>query len=110
MSNEDNAVGLRLEKYMLSQGLRQIEMARVLGVEYGYLNQIVRGRKRISSTVIFRLAELYPDLNLNWLLRGTGAMLLEAAVVLEILAPPSLPDRVADLERRVNALENNRVG
>ena len=90
---------------MAAERLRQKEVAAATGLQAGYLNQIIRGRKRISAGVLLALASNYPRLNMNWLLRGSGTML-------EAETPPtggttSVLDRLKALEMRVQALENS---
>ena len=73
---EEQQLGHRLEEFLTVHDLKQVALAQIVGVEQGYLNQIVRGHKRISSTVIFGISKRFTDLNLNWLIRGTGDMFL----------------------------------
>jgi transcriptional regulator with XRE-family HTH domain len=116
---DEQLLGLRLEEFLTVHDLKQVALAQIVGVEQGYLNQIVRGHKRISSTVIFGISKRFTDLNLNWLIRGVGDMLLvEAdhpapAEVSRVDEAPAvylarrsgiledMQDRIADLEATV---------
>ena len=54
--------------------MTQTALGQLIGVKQGYINQIFRGHKRISSTAIFAIAKRFTNLNLHWLLRGEGVM------------------------------------
>lgn len=49
-------------------GRRQNVMAQRLGISQATLSQIIRGRRKITADVIFKLAEKGCDI--NWLLTG----------------------------------------
>jgi len=101
----DQELAQRLEQWMASERLRQKEVAAATGLQAGYLNQIIRGRKRISAGVLLALASNYPRLNINWLLRGSGTMLVENVREQVLVSAISVQDRLEALERRVQALE-----
>lgn len=75
MTNEQR-LGERLKELIDVVGITQTALAQKLGLTQGYMNQVFVGKKRISATIIFEIAIGFTDLNLNWLIRGTGDMFL----------------------------------
>jgi transcriptional regulator with XRE-family HTH domain len=71
---EDQALGQRLQTLIDEVGMSQTALAQLIGLKQGYINQIFRGHKRISSTAIFAIAKRFENLNIRWLLLGSGTM------------------------------------
>lgn len=115
MESENVEIGQRIAEFLRVFDITQTALAQILGIHQGYLNQIITGKKRISATVIFGMSKSYTDLDLNWLIRGTGSMFLMPNSI--ISAPgevkeggekyATLADQVADLDRRLTALEGH---
>lgn len=70
-----NSVRDRLVEYLRSKGLTQYEFTRRMGVSQSYVATI---RKSISLDKLRRIGEEFPDLNRDWLLYGSGEMLLSS--------------------------------
>ena len=52
------------------------KFASVLGIRQTTLNDQINGKGKISAAVIISLLSTHPDISAEWLLRGTGSMLL----------------------------------
>ena len=52
------------------------KFAAALGLRQSTLNDQINGKGKISATVIIALLSAHPDISAEWLLRGTGSMLL----------------------------------
>jgi transcriptional regulator with XRE-family HTH domain len=74
--DEQIELGNRIKEFLNLENLTQTALSEIVGVKQGYLNQVVKGHKRISATVIFGIAKRFKNLNLNWLIRGHGDMFL----------------------------------
>jgi len=121
-------LGARLKSLLDDLGLTQMSMAEQVGVHQGYFNQIIKGRKRISATVIFSIAKRHKNVNLRWLLTGEGSMygletiyehpppelpagdhppdqVQEPAVKIQYLNKCDLQSRIEDQERRIIEIE-----
>lgn len=61
----------RLKMFVSSLGLGRNKFETLLGLSNGYISS---KSSAISSDVIEKIAFAYPDLNLEWLLRGKGDM------------------------------------
>lgn len=72
MENEYGNVRERLVKYLAFKGITQMEFQKTIGASSGYVRNIVN---TIGAKFQFRIGQAYPDLNLNWLLTGSGNML-----------------------------------
>lgn len=52
------------------------KFAAALGIRQTTLNDQINGKGKISAAVIIALLSAHPDISAEWLLRGTGSMLL----------------------------------
>lgn len=73
MKDDDNIKG-RLQTFLRSQGVRNAEFCRMLGVSPAYINAM---RKSLPEDKVVRICELFPNLNRDWLMYGEGEMLVE---------------------------------
>lgn len=67
--------GKRLKKFRKYFSLNQVALSRILDTTQPYLSHIERGEKGISSNLLTKIAEVYPEVNTVWLLTGNGSML-----------------------------------
>ncbi len=68
----------RLIAYLKSQGVSQRAFEQQIGVSNGYVNNI---RVSIQPEKIQRIAKCYPNLNIDWLLLGSGTMIKDIECV-----------------------------
>lgn len=68
--------GQRLKEFRVYEGKTQKEFADIIKVEQPHLSQVEQGKRNISSTMLEDIAKCYKHLNLDWLVRGRGAMFL----------------------------------
>lgn len=54
--------------------LKQVDFARELGMTQANVSQIENGECLPSGDLFIRMANRYPKLNFNWLIRGEGDM------------------------------------
>ena len=125
---ENKLIGLRLQSFIDDLGETQRAVSKHLMVEQGYFNQIIKGHKKISSTIILRLAKRFTNLNLRWLLTGEGSMygletiyeqpppelpagdqppdqVQEPGIEIQYLNKQGVQGRIEDHERRLQDLE-----
>lgn len=75
--NQDlSTVKGRLLAFIAHKGISQVEFTAMLGVSPAYIAAM---RKSLSHDKLLRLNTIFPDLNRDWLLYGTGEMLLPSA-------------------------------
>ncbi len=53
----------------------QAELTAQLDLSKGYVSQIVTGKREPSEQIVRRFANLYPEINVAWLLTGEGEMI-----------------------------------
>ncbi len=68
------AFGRRLESYIKSRNISQDELAIQCDLSRQTINNIVNGKTNATSEVLAKMASIYYDLNLNWLITGKGSM------------------------------------
>lgn len=124
------SIGSRLKEYIRLKKLKQNAVAQIVDLTPGFISQVVNGEEAITSKVIAGLVKNFADLNIDWLLRGAGEMLLEKKEAVLLPAPgvltgvmeaeapgyervkrmavEELPGIIAALERRVEELEKWR--
>lgn len=64
----------RIIQIMQTEGLSKSEFAEKIGVAVSLLSHILGGRNRPSLEVVMRINKAFPDINLQWLMYGTGEM------------------------------------
>lgn len=73
----DPLPGERLEAFVTYTNKSELQFAKYLGYSSATtIYEAEKGQRRISPDLRARLKEKFPELNLSWLLKGTGTMLL----------------------------------
>ena len=67
---------LRLKKWMDLEGLKSSELADNINVNRATISHILSGRNKPSINFLQKLLNVYPNLNVNWLITGIGYMQL----------------------------------
>lgn len=62
----------RLEAYLKYRDIKKSYFEKEIGASNGYINSI---KKSIGQEYLDQISNLYPDLNITWLLTGKGGML-----------------------------------
>ena len=68
----ENTVQARLKAYLSEKRISQSDFGRSIGVSAAYVGSIRRG---IDPEKLRAMSKAYPDLNLDWLVYGTGDMI-----------------------------------
>lgn len=69
----------RIQEYLDYKGIKVTQFEVSIGASSGYW----RKTKSISANIVADIAGIYSDLNLEWLFRGTGSMLIQDNIILE---------------------------
>ena len=64
----------RLEQFLAAENITQSQFADTLGVASSSISHLLGGRNKPSYDFIESLARCYPELNLEWLITGSGCM------------------------------------
>lgn len=104
----ESTVKERLIRYLKYKRITQREFARSVGLSDGYVNAI---RQSIQPDTTNKIAMQYPDLNLGWLLTGTGAMIhsddtpLDRVYNVPLLPLNAIGGRLTDFVQSINQYE-----
>ncbi len=71
-----NNLHTRFDEVLKILGIRPIDLSRQLGTEPNKLYNIINGRTRPSVQTLEAMGRLYPQINFNYLINGTGPVLL----------------------------------
>ena len=67
----DNTLRIRLKKFLKSERISNSEFAEICNVSKAYVTSV---KQNISFEILQKILKINENLNLNWLLFGTGAM------------------------------------
>lgn len=71
---EITSMNSRLQQFLSAENLTQSQLADRLGVAKASISHILAGRNKPGFDFIESLAQQFPELNLDWLIMGTGKM------------------------------------
>lgn len=71
----ESAINERFKMLMDRKGLKQKQLAEMLGCTPSNVNDIVKARRGVTGDMLQELCVLFPDLDADWLLKGEGTML-----------------------------------
>ena len=72
-------------------GMSQADLARAINTSSGNLSTILNGHdKGVSATIIVGISKIERDINMNWVLKGTGEMFMS-----------KISDRESELESQL---------
>lgn len=99
-----NNVKSRLIEFLKFKSISQKAFAQSVGVSAGFVNAI---RVSIQPKTLEKISNVYPDLNITWLLTGLGPMLLDGAPPAQV---SSVNSAVAMHGNAINTITNESAG
>lgn len=112
----NNGLIERLEQLMEYKSLNQRSLSKEIGFSYSTLNKYCNKKSNtIDFELIYRLASNFSDIDTNWLIQGTGEMLLTSeqptdsnendrlSKLIDTIAFQQ--DTINNLQARINELE-----
>lgn len=112
----NNGLIERLEQLMEYKSLNQRSLSKEIGFSYSTLNKYCNKKSNtIDFELIYRLASNFSDIDTNWLIQGTGEMLLTSeqqtasnesdrlSKLIDTIAFQQ--DTIKNLQARINELE-----
>lgn len=90
----------RLIEFLKFKSISQKAFAQSVGVSAGFVNAI---RVSIQPKTLEKISNVYPNLNITWLLTGVGPMLLD-------VAPPAQVSSVNSAVAMHNTITNESAG
>lgn len=64
----------RFKEVIASFEYTQVAVAELLGYSQEYISQLTTGKRELSGRVLQNIAKKLPGVNMEWLIRGEGAM------------------------------------
>lgn len=106
----ENTVRDRLMAYLDKKRISYSEFGRQLGVSSAYVHSI---RQSIPPDKLKQIGELYPDLNIGWLIYGEGDMIVSAdnGAAVNIGTDPAISkalDEIAE-QRKLTAKSQEQI-
>lgn len=101
----ENTIKERLILFCKKINISRSALARSIGVSATYVGSI---RKSIAPDKLQRIAEVYPDLNIDWLITGQGEMLREVKQN-DNVQPALSGDMLAYLREKDNEIRELRA-
>lgn len=91
----------RFKEYLDSKGIKNAQAERDCGLSNGLIKSAVSAGSALGSDKLEKILKTYPDLSAEWLLRGTGHMLVTDGVDTEqlfrSLNMPSNSDKIIEV-------------
>ena len=117
---EISAINQRIYEVIQFLGLTPTAFADEIGIQRSGLSHILKGRNRPSLDVVQKIVARYPDINLAWLVNGTGNLSLstpsvinlrqktveEPKKILEEKSDKSLKNTLFDIQQTEDSTEN----
>jgi transcriptional regulator with XRE-family HTH domain len=66
----------RFSQLIEALNISQVVMAELIGYSQEYVSQIASGKRNLTRPVLQNIANKLPNVNLEWLIRGNGDMML----------------------------------
>jgi|TARA_B100000780_G_scaffold72072_1_gene48256 transcriptional regulator with XRE-family HTH domain len=71
----------RFQKWMDLKNLNASKLASNIKINRATISHILSGRNKPSIDILSKMIDVYPDLNLNWLISGLGYMSNEDKII-----------------------------
>lgn len=71
---------VRLEEIIFTKRMQRKSFATQVGITVGYVNALLSQSKPLTKRIIDGIAEIWPDVNIDWLIHGTGDMIRQEGV------------------------------
>lgn len=103
---EISAINQRIYEVIQFLGLTPTAFADEIGIQRSGLSHILKGRNRPSLDVVQKIVARYPDINLAWLVNGTGNLSLSTPSVINLRQKTSEEPKKTLEENRGKSLKN----
>ncbi len=70
----------RIETLIKEKGLSSVKFAEAIGVQPSSISHVLSGRSKPSFDFMEKISSKFPDVNMNWLISGTGEMYKDGSV------------------------------
>lgn len=109
----------RLRIYIEHKGISYNSFDKSIGASNGYIGKQLKNNASIGSDIIEKISETYKDLNIEWLITGSGDMIVDSKMT-QLHEPEIIYNkaqticklcqekdkRIADLQNQIQTLTN----
>ena len=92
---------LRFKAYLDAKGIKNAQAERDCGLSNGLIASAIHKNAALGSDKLEQILIAYPDLSAEWLLRGTGHMLISEGInheqIFKALNMPSNSDKIIEI-------------
>jgi len=102
----------RIKKFMEYKGISAAELADSIGVQRSNVTHVLKARNKPSFQFIEKMLQIYPDLNAQWLILGTGNMVdtpTKSKTLFDQLTEPVNPSQPAQIPEKLEILEQKEA-
>ena len=86
----------RFSQLIEALNISQVVLAELIGYSQEYVSQIASGKRTLTRGVLQNIANKLPNVNLEWLIRGNGEMMLVESYQIQEGEPRTLEDLEAE--------------
>lgn len=90
----------RIYLLLEAKGHTAYKVSKDIGISNGYLSKTKKNEGNVSSNILEKIVNYYPDVNTRWLLTGKGEMLLSDTKTLTTSSETTLASLELDLKRK----------
>ena len=84
----------RLRNVIKGLGISQAEFGRNTGIQSGHLSQLLKTTKTLSSDILMKICNVFPQVNINYLLYGQGEPTTSPKTLSELLVMTIIPQNI----------------
>ena len=102
----------RLKAVIAYSGLNDSSFAKKIGVQQMTLWRQINGARKISLETIMAVANAFPEIDANWLLRGIGSMLADNDAqekrldnLIDVISMQQ--ETIKNLQEKIKSLQNS---
>lgn len=95
----------RISQVFKHLNLSQAEFERLSGLGNGALTGLIKSDKNVYSNTLTKVSNAFPDLNMNWLLTGSGDMMLSGELVRDSKTPTKSTNNLQLHEKKENNMD-----
>lgn len=112
MPASKETIAAELQNYFKTLGLRQREVAESVGISKSHASNLLSGRDKFGFITAHKFADVFPDLNIGFLVSGEGSLLNTGAPRIEHMKvsseSPSAKEEIAELREQLRKVQEEK--
>ncbi len=102
----------RVKAIIAYSGLNDSAFAKKVGIQQMTLWRQINGERKVSLETVMAIAEVFPEIDANWLLRGSGSMLADNSAqekrldnLIDVISMQQ--ETIKNLQEKIKQLQNS---